>query len=252
MQAFYVIELLCFDKEEEVNTVWWVNCNGGQEVQISVGQPLLYSICCSFSAVKYIHEYRKHKCSTVCSVMCPDNIKTDTKHPNDSKLVEMFLIKQSLFWVANCSLTDRKSQGKKKMSTEALNLYKHPILSHSQTMLFHKFPVWLCHMAINIGNGKKQPFVCSFTFCSVLSLSAEQQTKEVSCTVMKVHFLLGKTSHAHLYQGLGTHPHCTKLFTGEGWENAKMHFSGMSATMTAKGRVTFVPCSRKTAAWCAQ
>ena len=177
-----MIELLCFDKEEEVNTVWWVNCNGGQEVQISVGQPLLYSICCSFSAVKYIHEYRKHKCSTVCSVMCPDNIKTDTKHPNDSKLVEMFLIKQSLFWVANCSLTDRKSQGKKKMSTEALNLYKHPILSHSQTMLFHKFPVWLCHMAINIGNGKKQPFVCSFTFCSVLSLSAEQQTKEVSCT----------------------------------------------------------------------
>lgn len=68
------------------------------------------------------------------------------------------------------------------MSTEVLNLYKHPILSHSHTMLFHNFPVWLCHMAINVQNGNKQPFVCSFTFCSVLSLSAEQQTKEVSCT----------------------------------------------------------------------
>jgi hypothetical protein len=116
--------------------------------------------------------------------MCPDNIETDTKDPNDSKLVEMFLTitKKNLFWVTLLSLTDRKSQGKKKMSTEALKLYKHPILSHSHTMLFHNFPVWLCHMVINTGNGKQQPFVRSFTFCSVLSRSAEQQTKEVSCT----------------------------------------------------------------------
>ena len=39
--------------ERGVKTVWWVNCNGRQKVQISVGQPLLYNICCSFSAVKY-------------------------------------------------------------------------------------------------------------------------------------------------------------------------------------------------------
>jgi hypothetical protein len=65
--------------------------------------------------------------------------------------------------------------------------------------------------------------------------------------VMKLHFLLGKMSHAPLNQGLGTHPQCTKLFTYEGGRMQRC-----TSVACLQWQTRDVWRSRKTAAWCAQ